>query len=135
MSESFDPYYVWLGIPPEDQPPDHYTLLGVKRYESSDDVISNAAARQMAFVRTLQMGAHAEESQQLLNELANSGGWTDERVTREQLAAQGWEDLGPCPWNSDRILFRKTCLQDEHYRLRVNKYGPPQVLLPPRRNG
>ena len=29
MKQSFDPYHKWLGIPPEDQPPHHYRLLGV----------------------------------------------------------------------------------------------------------
>ena len=32
-AKGFDPYYRWLGIPPEEQPPDHYRLLGVKVFE------------------------------------------------------------------------------------------------------
>ena len=28
---AFDPYHKWLGIPPKQQPPDHYRLLGVER--------------------------------------------------------------------------------------------------------
>lgn len=362
MAEPFDPYYMWLGVPPEDQPPDHYRLLGVKLFEESPDVISNAANRQMAHIRTFQLGEHQLESQGLLNELStaricllnrdkkavyddglrasleavvqpaslpvgmpfvsesvrskrtatrlskrnpieiakivaggvagviltffllygfvllgrsdrrsdrangteagtpvpavadtvtqepelpeesamdsaespdeasaaieaasldeplaaasvsesassadetaggrgavisvvrkvstplgddpnlplelrggttfnwrtkpgganikngvleftveetgvvylncswkyegnSSGGWYQERLTREQLAKQGWEDLGPCPWNKDRILFRKLCKEGEQYAIRVNKYGPPGVLLPPR---
>ena len=32
MAESFDPYESWLGIPPEDQPPNHYRLLGLKPF-------------------------------------------------------------------------------------------------------
>ena len=27
----FDPYHRWLGIPPEEQPADHYRLLGIPR--------------------------------------------------------------------------------------------------------
>ena len=34
MSEAFDPYYRWLGIPPGEQPPDHYRLLGIERFEA-----------------------------------------------------------------------------------------------------
>ena len=34
MAQGFDPYHIWLAIPPEDQPPDHYRLLGVKAFES-----------------------------------------------------------------------------------------------------
>ncbi|HVA46782.1 MAG TPA: hypothetical protein VNH11_10495 [Pirellulales bacterium] len=29
MSDSFDPYRVWLGIPRESRPPTHYELLGI----------------------------------------------------------------------------------------------------------
>ena len=43
MDESFDPYYKWLGIPPAEQPPNHYRLLGVTLFESDLDVIANAA--------------------------------------------------------------------------------------------
>lgn len=72
MSESFDPYRKWLGIPPEEQPPNHYRLLGVPLYESDPDVIENAVHRQMSYVRTFQTGKHAAESQKLLNELAGA---------------------------------------------------------------
>lgn len=70
MAEAFDPYYTWLGIPPEEQPADHYRLLGVRRYESNMDVINNAADQRMAHVRTFQAGKRSAESQKLLNELA-----------------------------------------------------------------
>ena len=43
MSDAFDPYYIWLGIPPEDQPPHHYRLLGVTLFESNREVIEAAA--------------------------------------------------------------------------------------------
>ena len=43
MSERFDPYYTWLGIPPPQQPPHHYRLLGVELFEGSPDVIERAA--------------------------------------------------------------------------------------------
>jgi hypothetical protein len=33
MAEKFDPYYTWLGIPPEDQPPAHYALPGERQFE------------------------------------------------------------------------------------------------------
>src|SRR5690349_7839870 len=66
----FDPYYNWLGIPPEDQPADHYRLLGVKKLESNLDVISHAADKQMMHLRSFQTGQHAQASQKLLNELA-----------------------------------------------------------------
>jgi len=67
---SFDPYYQWLGIPPKDQPPDHYRLLALEPFEPNLDVIDNAADRQMAHVRTFQAGNHSAESQRLLNEIS-----------------------------------------------------------------
>ena len=27
--DGFDPYRKWLGIPPQEQPPNHYRLLGI----------------------------------------------------------------------------------------------------------
>ncbi|MCH8044302.1 MAG: hypothetical protein IID44_11350 [Planctomycetes bacterium] len=70
MAESFDPYRVWLGIPPQEQPPNYYRLLGVGLFESDPDVIASAADRQMAHVRTFQNGPRAKLSQEILNELS-----------------------------------------------------------------
>ncbi len=66
----FDPYRKWLGIPPKSQPPNHYRLLGIGLFESDQDVISNAADRQMSHVRTFQSGKYSELSQRILNELS-----------------------------------------------------------------
>jgi hypothetical protein len=70
MSDSFNGYHVWLGIPPNEQPPNHYRLLGISLFETDLDVIDHAADRQMAHVRTFQAGRHGPLSQQILNELA-----------------------------------------------------------------
>lgn len=68
----FDPYYKWLGIPPEQQPADNYRLLGLKRYEADDEVIASAADRQMAHVKSFASGPYAPYSQLLLNELSKA---------------------------------------------------------------
>jgi hypothetical protein len=70
MTDSFNGYHVWLGIPPSEQPPNHYRLLGIGIFETDVDVIDHAADRQMAHVRTFQSGPHKGLSQQILNELA-----------------------------------------------------------------
>lgn len=70
MGKAFDSYHIWLGIPPEDQPPNHYRLLGLMPFESNPDAIQNAADRQMIHLRTFQTGKHSEYSQRLLNEVA-----------------------------------------------------------------
>jgi hypothetical protein len=70
MSEPFDAYHQWLGIPPADQPPHHYRLLGLALFESDPNVIANAADRQMAHLRSFATGKHSSHSQRLLNEVA-----------------------------------------------------------------
>lgn len=72
MAEQFDPYYQWLGIPQDERPINKYRLLALQLFESDEDVIANAADRQMAFIRTFQNGAHSAESQALLNELSSA---------------------------------------------------------------
>lgn len=72
MSDSFNGYHVWLGIPLSEQPPNHYRLLGISIFESDLDVIDHAADRQMAHVRTFQAGRNGALSQQILNELASA---------------------------------------------------------------
>jgi len=72
VSEAFDPYHVWLGIPPEEQPPNHYRLLGIALFESNADVIAMAADRQMGHLRTFQSGKHSDLSQRLLNKVAGA---------------------------------------------------------------
>ena len=68
----FDPLYQWLGIPPVEQPPTLYRLLGLSLFESNPDVIEQGADRQMAHVRTHQGGTHSKVSQMLLNQLASA---------------------------------------------------------------
>ena len=104
MSTPFDPYHTWLGIPPEEQPPNHYRLLGITVFESNPDVISNASDRQMLLLRTFQAGKHSALSQNLLNEVAaakvcllNPDKKTayDEQLRRNLDESQAKEPSGP----------------------------------------
>jgi len=70
MSARFDPYHVWLGIAPAEQPANHYRLLGVPLFENNPAVIEHAADRQMTHLRSLSAGKHEALSQQLLNEVS-----------------------------------------------------------------
>ena len=67
---AFDPYYEWLGIPPKDQPPHHYRLLGIELYESHLTAIDAAANRIMAYLQELSNGDNGALAQQLLNEVS-----------------------------------------------------------------
>jgi hypothetical protein len=68
----FDPYYLWLGIPPNQQPPDHYRLLGLQVFEGNPEVIRAAVMRQSAHLKTYQLGQHADLTQKLLNEVSTA---------------------------------------------------------------
>jgi len=70
MPEEFDPYYTWLGIPPDEQPANHYRLLGVRLFEENPDVIENGADQRMTHLRTFQTGKRAKHSQDILNQVA-----------------------------------------------------------------
>ena len=52
-TEDFDPYYRWLGIPPEEQPPNHYALLGI-RDKKSQIAMADEVIRQGMSVRALE---------------------------------------------------------------------------------
>ncbi len=66
----FNPYHKWLGIPPEEQPPNHYRLLSLITFEDDFDVIEAAVERQMGYLHQIATGPHLEQAQQILNELA-----------------------------------------------------------------
>jgi len=73
MPDHFDPYHVWLGIPPEEQPPHHYRLLGLRQFESNPDAISNALDQRLSHLRSVQAGKRGALSQQVLNEVSAAG--------------------------------------------------------------
>ncbi len=72
MSKEFDPYYKWLGIPPKDQPPHHYRLLGIEVFEPDVEVIDAAANRLMAYLQDLSHGEDAAAAQKILNEISSA---------------------------------------------------------------
>ncbi len=68
----FDPYNQWLGIPPEEQPPNHYGLLGVPLFTDDTERIAQATQQRMSHLRSLHTGPHAAFCQKLLNEIARA---------------------------------------------------------------
>jgi hypothetical protein len=71
-ADPFDPYHVWLGIPPERQPPHHYDILGIQLFEEVVDVIQSAVDQRMTYLRTFQTGKHNHFAEKLLNEVATA---------------------------------------------------------------
>ncbi len=94
---TFDPYLKWLGIRDGKRPPSHYRLLGVEDFESDKEVLSAAADRQMAHVRSFQTGPHAEASQKLLSELALARRCLMNDQTRQEYDERLRRSLGPPP--------------------------------------
>jgi len=72
MQPEFDAYHKWLAIPPSEQPPNHYRLLGLPLFEADPDVISHAADQRMAHLRTFQTGRYGAESQKILNQISTA---------------------------------------------------------------
>ncbi|HEV3006534.1 MAG TPA: hypothetical protein VGX78_18840, partial [Pirellulales bacterium] len=95
MPDPFDPYHKWLGIPPAEQPPQHYRLLGIGLFEEDPDVIEQAADRQMAHVQTHKTGPHSALSQKLLNELSAAKLCLLKRQEKAAYDAQLRAKIGP----------------------------------------
>ncbi len=72
MQNSFDPYHKWLAIPPEDQPPTLYRLLGLEAGESDVDVVHGATDGRLAFLKTFLGGEHAALANRLLVEVTQA---------------------------------------------------------------
>jgi hypothetical protein len=66
MTDEFDPYHKWLGIPTKDQPPNHYRLLGLEVFESDLKTIDTAASRLITFLQDVATGPQVKASQRLL---------------------------------------------------------------------
>lgn len=72
MAKKFDPYEKWFKIPPKEQPPDHYRLLGIERFEGDTSVIDEAAEARAAFLHDVATGPQIALTQRLLNEVATA---------------------------------------------------------------
>ena len=72
MSDTFDLYYKWLDIPPEEQPAYHYRLLGIEKFESDTELIKKAAEAKIEYLRTFQLGKRFSFSQKLMAEVASA---------------------------------------------------------------
>ncbi|MEM1061844.1 MAG: hypothetical protein AAGJ97_05880 [Planctomycetota bacterium] len=71
-SEGPNVYVDWLGIPPDEVPPDHYTLLRLKRFEDDEKVIEKHHGILSGEVRKYAAGKYGPQSQELLNELSRA---------------------------------------------------------------
>ena len=68
-ADDFDPYLKWLGIPPAEQPPNHYRLLSVPLFETDAATIAKAAGRWSAYLDARSKGKNGALAQRLLDEV------------------------------------------------------------------
>jgi hypothetical protein len=66
---AFDPYAVWLGIPPERRPPSHYDLFGLEPFTADAATIDRVSITRINRVRPHEAGPHADAAHALLAEL------------------------------------------------------------------
>lgn len=136
MAEEFDPYHRWLGIPPKDQPANHYRLLGLGLFEDDPEVIRDAAERQMGHVRLYALGKHADLSQRLLNELGGARACLLDRAKKSEYdrrlrQARAEEEQQPAD-ASDKPVVRPPVESDEYRIQGMVPSAPPPPPLPVR---
>jgi hypothetical protein len=112
MSDEFDPYHLWLGIPREEQPPNHYRLLGLRPFEDNHDVISYALDQRSAHLRSFQTGKRGAQSQRLLNEVAAAGVCLLDPIKRADYDQQLRDSLA-APAKPTRLLVAKVIPLDQ----------------------
>lgn len=72
MAKQLDVYKDWLGITDAKPPFDHYQLLRLKRFEDDPGNVRRNYRKMNAHVRKFASGDYAQQSQDLLNELAKA---------------------------------------------------------------
>ena len=84
-----DLYAEWLGVPVGHRPPDHYSLLGLKRFESDTETIHSSALRQSARMKERQLDSrHTRQVEQMLNEVNRAAAILEDPKRKEQYDAQ-----------------------------------------------
>lgn len=80
----FDAYHKWLGIPPDDQPPHYYRLLGISLFEKDRTVIISALDQRQSFLKQKSVGQQGELAEPLLEELQQARLCLLNRLTKAQ---------------------------------------------------
>lgn len=113
-SQQLDPYYFFLGIPSQEQPPNHYRLLGIELFEANDEIISVAADRQMGYLQQHESGNHGDRVTELLVNVARARISLLDPNRREPYDAQLRSQLKEAEQNSQHAL-------EEELRLRIRE--------------
>ncbi len=117
----FDCLYKWLGIPPEEQPPNHYRLLGIGLFESDADVIDAAADKQLLFLHDLVNGEYGELAEELSNQIC---------AVRLLLLSADKKQAYDRTLQSQRDSSEKPVQAGPSIAGNVGSNGPPAVQVP-----
>ena len=89
----FNAYHKWLGIPLEEQPPNHYRLLGIALFEKDRDAIIAALDQRQDYLKQKAAGPRGELAAPLLEDLQQARLCLLNRLTKahydKTLHAQG----------------------------------------------
>lgn len=108
MSQTLDVYRDWLGIKETRRPLNHYQLLRLKPFEDDPAKIREHYRKLNAHVRKYAAGDYAQQSQELLNELAQAMlCLTDERRKAEYDARLGRTTDRQARGSLEEILARR----------------------------
>ena len=86
--ENFDPYFQWLQIPVEQQPPDLYQLLGLPLFASEQNEISRAASQQKAKIKQHAEKQHSELAEKFLSKIDDAVEVLSDPKQREEYNAK-----------------------------------------------
>jgi hypothetical protein len=97
VSDAFDPYLNWLGVPPEERPANCYRLLGLQVFESNPVSIDHAADERMTYLKQLLPGPQGALAQKVLKEVWSARALLLDPQKKAAYDAQLRRKLGPPP--------------------------------------
>ena len=80
----FNAYHKWLGIPPEEQPPNYYRLLGITLFEKDRAVIITALDQRQLFLQKKSVGPQGTLAEPLMEQLQQARLCLLNRLTKAQ---------------------------------------------------
>lgn len=103
MSDAFDPYDEWFRIPPHEQPPDLYRLLGLSRFEHRLKTIEDGYHDRMERLHQKQTGPRAAHAERLKQEVTKALGVLRDDATRAAYDRGLLAASGPPPDEPDEL--------------------------------
>jgi hypothetical protein len=114
MATQIDVYKEWLQIADAERPLNHYQLLRLKKFEDDAAKIRGNYRKMNAHVRKYAAGDYAQQSQDLLNELAKAMLCLTDRARKEEYdASLGREATGGRRYSFEQLLVGRRIITAE----------------------